>query len=99
MLTPQGRLTPNGMFFNAAQAFASGNGPAEEIRVYEKIRSGIWVYNGLFRLLDSWQEKAHGRQVFRFRLEICDEPSAETNGDGNSLQIDHTRLIPTAVKL
>jgi hypothetical protein len=42
-----GTLTQNGLFFEAANRFKEGSKP-ETVRVYEKIRSGIWTYNGLF---------------------------------------------------
>jgi hypothetical protein len=43
------------------------------VRVYEKLRQGIWVFNGVFRLLDAWQEESNARQVFKFRLELDPE--------------------------
>src|SRR5690349_16070271 len=44
---PGGSLTQNGFFAEAARKFKEGLAPPERVRVYEKIRSGIWVYNGL----------------------------------------------------
>jgi len=41
--TTSGRLTQNGKFFEAAMNFTHG-GPAEPVKVYEKIKDGIWVY-------------------------------------------------------
>jgi len=64
--------------------------------VLEKVRDGIWVYNGLFRLVDAWQETSERRQVFKFKLEIIDEPSYENRAAG---PIDHDRVIPSAIKL
>ena len=40
--TPSGKLTENGRFHQAAQAFKSGTHPPERVRVYEKIKPGIW---------------------------------------------------------
>jgi hypothetical protein len=36
------------------------------VRVYEKPRQGIRSYNGVFHLVDSWQEEDGDRQVFTF---------------------------------
>lgn len=65
-----GRLTQNGLFFAAANAYKRGEREAEPVRVYEKIRSGIWVYNGVFRLVDAWKERGNDRAVFKFRFEL-----------------------------
>ena len=65
---PSGTLTQNGKFHEAAQRFKSGQRDPERVRVYEKIRAGIWSYNGVFHLVDSWREKDEFRKVFKFRL-------------------------------
>jgi hypothetical protein len=39
---PSGSLTQNGKFHEAAQRFKSGQRDPERVRVYEKIRAGIW---------------------------------------------------------
>ena len=95
MTNPGGTLTQNGQFNEAAMNFKRGEAPAEPVKVYEKLRGGIWVYNGLFRLVDAWQEISNARHVFKFKLEITDQNIAPGPGKG----IDHDRLIPTAVKL
>lgn len=40
--------------------------------MYEKIRTGIWSYNGIFRLMDSWREQDEHRMVFKFKLEAVE---------------------------
>src|SRR5436309_1061990 len=45
---PSGGLTQNGKFHQAAQSFKCGERLPERVRVYEKIRPGIWSYNGVF---------------------------------------------------
>jgi hypothetical protein len=65
--------------------------------LFEKIRDGIWVYNGLFNLVDGWMENSGGRKVFKFKLEIVDEPKLDSLGGGSSPE--HDRVIPTSVKL
>jgi hypothetical protein len=73
--TPKGSLTQNGKFHNAAQEYKKGTRLPERVRVYEKIHSGIWADNGMFDLVDSWNEFDGSRNVFRFRLEALDDPS------------------------
>lgn len=46
---PSGRLTQNGLFLDAVRRFKLGRAQAERVRVYEKIRAGIWAYNGAFQ--------------------------------------------------
>lgn len=96
MTTPSGRLTQNGLFFEAAMKFKREGVEAELVKVYEKIHSGIWVYNGLFRLLDAWLETSNQRKVFKFKLELTGD-SLDVNLRQNG--IDHSRLIPAQVKL
>ncbi len=96
-VTETGRLTQNGLFERAALAYKSGRSPAEIVRVYEKIKSGIWVYNGLFRLTDAWRDKSGPRRVFKFRLELMSDFTAAS--ERPSSLIEHDRVIPTAVKL
>jgi hypothetical protein len=94
---PNGRPTQNGLFANAAAKFKSGQCAPERVRVFEKIRDGIWVYNGLFELTDAWQEESGRRMVFRFKLEIVDDLPL-TERSGIALR-DHDRVIPSHVKL
>jgi hypothetical protein len=94
---PSGKPTQNGKFHHAAKAFKEGRRPPERVRVYEKIRDGIWSYNGTFHLVDSWQEKDSHRTVFKFKLlavEGDDDLSAPVH-----LDAERRRIIPTAVKL
>lgn len=94
---PNGSPTQNGVFFDAAMRFKNGKASAEVVRVYEKIRSGIWAFDGLFELVDAWQEKAAGRSVFKFKLGVVTDtavPKSEPQGD-----LPQNRLIPTEVKL
>src|SRR4029077_16609292 len=54
---PSGRPTQNGKFHQAAQLFKHRARPPERVRVYEKIKPGIWSYNGVFHLHDAWTER------------------------------------------
>src|SRR5215469_17194027 len=67
-MAPSGNLTQNGIFCQAAHAYKRGERPPERVRVYEKIREGIWSYNGIFHLIDSWKESDGTRMVFKFKL-------------------------------
>jgi hypothetical protein len=95
--TPSGNLTENGKFHRAAQEFKDGKRLPERVRVYEKIKQGIWSYNGVFHLLDSWQEHSNDRSVFKFKL------TAVEGEEDLSLPIPtHSRarrVIPTQIKL
>ena len=66
---PSGSLTQNGLFNKAAQKFKNGKKP-ELVKVYEKLRAGVWTYNGIFELIDSWIEKDSNRNVYKFKLSI-----------------------------
>jgi hypothetical protein len=91
---PNGKPTQNALFLAAAERFKAGQNKAELVKVYEKIRPSIWVYNGLFRLIDGWQESSDGRQVFKFKLEM-----ASTTTGNRPVEIEHNRIIPTSVKV
>ena len=95
--TARGTLTENGKFYHAAQQFVQGTSLAERVRVYEKIQAGIWSYNGLFHLVDSWIEHDGRRHVYKFKLTATDDdtPAAEAV----TPDLESTRLIPSAVKL
>ena len=92
-------LTQNGKFHEAAQQAKTGSRQTELVRVYEKIRPGIWTDNGLFQLIDSWIEHDGKRNVFKFKLAAIEEPAQ--GGPDRALR-DHQqprRVIPTQVKL
>jgi len=93
-----GLLTQNGLFAKAVRDFKSGDAPAEKVRVFEKIHDGIWVYNGLFELVDCWMDEAGARRVFKFRLRLLDDRNVNENATIDELPEDD-RLIPSWVKL
>ncbi len=94
---PSGSLTQNGLFFEAATKYKSCHCEPELVRVYEKIHSGIWVYNGVFELIDAWQEIVRSRQVFKFGLKLVEENDFSMRS--KQWGIDHNRIIPAAIKL
>ena len=95
--TPSGNLTENGQFHKAAQEFKAGKRPPERVRVYEKIKQGIWSHNGVFHLVDSWQEQSNGRSVFKFKLKAVE--GEEDFSIPVPTQSKTRRVIPTTVKL
>lgn len=98
--SPKGTLTENGKFFTAAQRYKDGEAYPELVKVYEKIKDGIWVYNGIFELVDAWQEKVENRKVFKFKLEITDLTIDQKEARYEEVKdLDHNRMIPTTVKL
>jgi len=97
MTTPGGKLTQNGLFYEAAKATSDGAAAPEKVRVYEKLKQGIWSYAGPFDLMDAWIEQNETRKVFRFLLELSDVDAEETEQVLPGQQ--HSRLIPTSVKV
>jgi len=99
--TPTGNSTENGRFFKAAQQFKDGLRSAEVVRVYEKIKSGIWVFAGTFELLDAWPDQSGGRRVYKFKLKLVDlgEPNVQlANSHAVAEDLAHNRIIPSDVK-
>lgn len=97
MLLPSGALTENGKFYEAAIKAAKGQELPERVRVYEKIKKGIWSYNGVFHLIDSWIESNGMRDVFKFKLLAID--GDEDFSIPVKKNAPHRRIIPTSVKL
>jgi hypothetical protein len=93
-----GSPTQNGLFAAAVRRYKDSQALPERVRVFEKIRSGIWVYNGMFELIDCWTEMSAGRKVFKFKLKFA---GAEHNIRPAPSQpsLDDDRLIPSWVKL
>jgi hypothetical protein len=94
--TSNGTLTDNGKFEKAALDFKSNKSNAEIVRVYEKIKDGIWSFNGIFKLVDAYEKKIENRTVFKFILLLTDE-TIESLKETIDLK-EHARLIPSRVK-
>jgi hypothetical protein len=97
MYTEYGSLTENGKFFNAAMKYKDCKTNPERVKVYEKIKSGIWAYNGIFLLTDAWTELSGKRKVFKFRLELIDEHKKDNQQ--KNIKTHFSRIIPTSVKV
>ena len=94
--TPKGTLTDNGKFEKAALGFKNNEREAEIVRVYEKIKDGIWSFNGIFKLVDAYEKSVDERTVFKFILLLTDEEIDELK---ENIEIkEHARLIPSKVK-
>jgi len=94
--TPGGRLTQNGLFYQAAQQAKDGLRVPERVRVYEKLRQGIWSYNGMFHLQGAWREQGKKRSVFKFQLVAVEEGELGWRERRNATR---RRVIPTHIKL
>ena len=101
MYTEYGSLTENGKFFNAAMKYKDCKTNPERVKVYEKIKSGIWVYNGYFHLVGAKPFHDGIRNVFKFQLDMIDDDLLNISEDKplSSLKLEHNRLIPTPVKV
>lgn len=92
---PGGALTQNGKFHEAAQSHKKYHRSPERVRVYEKLRPGIWADNGMFLLVDSRKVHDGQRQVFKFRLVAVTD---EQPGPVAEVEVEHRRMIPSLVK-
>ena len=97
MYTEYGSLTENGKFFTAAMKYKDCKTNPERVKVYEKIKPGIWAYNGIFLLTDAWTELSGERKVFKFKLELVDEHKKDNQQ--KNIKTDFSRIIPTSVKI
>ena len=97
--TEQGTLTQNGLFHRAAQDYVNGERKPEKVHVYEKVRKGIWTFNGIFHLVDSMIESDGRRKVFRFKLKIAPIRSTDDLDPRPVMDLESNRIIPSAVKV
>ncbi|MDP2948642.1 MAG: HNH endonuclease [Chloroflexota bacterium] len=68
---PSGEPTENARFARAAGAVGANR---TLVRVYEKLRSGIWSDKGLFELVGYEYGDVGRRKVFKFRMRLSDAP-------------------------
>ena len=94
-LTPK---TRNRKFFDAALELKSGERARPlQVRVYEKLKRGIWVFNGTFALEDAWTEEVGGRNVCKFGMSLL-QGVTEEFGEPVTTKLAHNRMIPSTVK-
>lgn len=97
LYTPSGSLNENGKFFIAAKAFQQGLiEEPHKIKIYEKIKEGIWSYKGFFNLIDAKIEHSGERNVFKFYLQPVEDKKIFKK---KPKIIPFNRLIPTEVKV
>ena len=65
-----GALTENGKFQRASDNYKQGERSPALIKVYRKIRKGIWVDLGFYDLIDSSYEFDGKRNVYKFYLKL-----------------------------
>ncbi len=95
---PSGSATENGMFARAVDEHkATALGPAL-VRVYEKLRPGIWSDRGLFELVDYDYALVGSRRVFRFKMRLTSEEGERTPGVGVPSDTAPSRIIPSSIK-
>ena len=90
-----GTLTENGKFYQAAENYKLGKREPAKIKVYRKLRKGIWVDMGFYDLVDAFEEYDGRRNVFKFLLKPNFEefdPDVAENFD-----LAHNRYIPGSV--
>ena len=93
---PSGKLTDNGKFEKAAIDFKTNKREPETVRVYEKIKDGIWSFNGVFKLVDAYEKQVNERKVFKFILQLTDE---KIKGLKEVIELEEdARVIPSEVK-
>ena len=93
---PSGKLTDNGKFEKAAIDFKTNKREPETVRVYEKIKDGIWSFNGVFKLVDAYEKQVNDRKVFKFILQLTDE---KIKGLKEVIELEEdARVIPSEVK-
>jgi len=86
-----GTLTENGKFFKAAEEFKDKLRSAAKMKVYRKIKNGIWVDMGFYDLIDAAIESDGVRQVCKFLLKPNYEGVSKSD---DFVDLEHNRMIP-----
>jgi len=58
------------LFLTAAKRATHAETSPELVKVYEKIHNGVWVFNGIFELLDAWDEVSGGRESIQIQVAL-----------------------------
>lgn len=88
------KLTENGKFFKAANAFKDGaRTDALQVQVYEKLDAGVWFDKGIFDLVDADGVTESGRKVFKFFLLPADRARMDRDP-----ALEEERFLSAAVK-
>ena len=89
---PSGESTENAKFARASEQTEATN---PLVRVYEKLRPGIWSDRGLFELVGYQYKHVGSRNVFKFHMRLSDAPDDVVQRD----EVDEfRRVVPSWVK-
>jgi len=91
-MLPSGEPTENAKFALAAE---DASDRKTLVRVYEKLRPGIWSDKGLFNLVGYEYKSVGSRKVFKFRMRLSDAPDDIVQRDEVE---EFKRVIPAWVK-
>ncbi|MDA9780606.1 HNH endonuclease [Amylibacter sp.] len=89
--TKKGSLTENGKFLKATEDYKNNLREAAKIKVYRKIKPGVWVDMGFYDLIDAYVINDGKRNVFKFLLEPHFDFDLAKN---ENIDIVHNRQIP-----
>ena len=89
---PSGEPTENARFARAAERSGTSR---PLVRVYEKLRPGIWSDRGLFDLVAYEYKHVGTRKVFKFRMQLSAVPDDIVRGEDVD---EFRRVIPSWVK-
>lgn len=97
---PGGTLTQNGLFVNSINS-AKKSGQYPLVKVYEKIKMGIWTYRGLFEIRDYSIVERGNRKVFEFVFTITEQiiEDAKKHHKKKIIDLEQTRQIPGKIKV
>ena len=95
---PNGAPSENARFATAAKEFKGTRKNPARVRVYEKLRPGIWSDRGLFELVDYAYMYVDGRKVFRFKMRLSPEPEEASVAGAAARDVPPSRVIPSWVK-
>jgi|TARA_Y100001960_G_scaffold312932_1_gene375241 hypothetical protein len=90
-----GTLTENGKFFQAANEYKEEKRDPAKVKVYRKIRPGVWVDMGLYDLVDAYSRFDGKRNVFKFLLKPTFD---EIDSGSDYVDLLHNRIIPGEIQ-
>jgi hypothetical protein len=99
-INPGGSYTQNGLFSLAIDnAKIARNYPL--VKVYEKLKMGIWTYRGLFEMRNYSIIERNQRKVYEFVFTITEQKIEEAvkHHKDKIIDLEQTRQIPGKVKI
>lgn len=93
--TKTGRPTENGKFLKAVESLKNSQREPAKIKVYRKIKPGVWVDMGFYDLIDGYQRNDGRRNVYKFLLKPVYEFDTE---EEDFEDISHDRQIPGEIQ-